>query len=593
MAAIDIAEIAEAPDLVRALEQSKSNLTPGAFASGEPVSEQEWRESVFEGQRNSQITRLVGAAFQKGDPTPVVLRKTLEFNRTQCNPPLDPKEVEGIVASVESREKERRAGVRDDLGTLLEEIKEADLGERLERLDDVLGVVTRLPRGEHDAYLKPLAKLTHLRIDNLRRRIRAYTEPAKVEQVVDPAVLAAGEEFAKSLGGRVLEEATEVVQRSGVVGERINIMLLFLVLTSRLLPRPASAVVKGVSSGGKSFTVAQVVRLVPARAVIERTGMSPKALAYTDEVLKHRTIILYEVEGMGDGGEYLLRSLLSEGRLSYETVESTPLGLKAKVIEKEGPTNLIMTTTRPRIHPENETRVLSLSINDTAEQTRQVLHGIAVGAKEIDYSRWHALQHWLRHETPGVVIPFAERLADLTNPATPRIRRDFRSVLSLLSAHALLCQTVRERDAEGRIIASIEDYRVVRDLVAALIEEACLTTVKPTVRETVEAVAHLTDHESSFPRTTLSLRGKILERKRSTPPPPEDGEDRPQYASVGEVAAYLDIDRSTASRRVAEAIALEYVVNDEGRPGRPAKLKIGEPLPEDETVLPQPEDLIE
>jgi hypothetical protein len=59
---------------------------------------------------------------------------------------------------------------------------------------------------------------------------------------------------------------------------------------------------------------------------------------------------------MADFLNYLVRSLLSEGRVRYETVEKTPEGLQARLIEREGPTGLIMTTTADSLHPENETR---------------------------------------------------------------------------------------------------------------------------------------------------------------------------------------------------------------------------------------------
>jgi len=39
------------------------------------------------------------------------------------------------------------------------------------------------------------------------------------------------------------------------VGESANAKLLYLALTTRLLDDPVSVVLKGVSSGGKSFTV--------------------------------------------------------------------------------------------------------------------------------------------------------------------------------------------------------------------------------------------------------------------------------------------------------------------------------------------------
>ena len=59
------------------------------------------------------------------------------------------------------------------------------------------------------------------------------------------------------------------------------------------------------------------------------TAMSERALAYGDEPLKHRILVLYEAEGMsGDTASYLIRSLLSEGCVRYETVEKTRRGCR-------------------------------------------------------------------------------------------------------------------------------------------------------------------------------------------------------------------------------------------------------------------------
>jgi hypothetical protein len=38
-----------------------------------------------------------------------------------------------------------------------------------------------------------------------------------------------------------------------------------------------------------------------------------------------------------DFATYLMRSLLSEGAVRYETVESTKNGIKPRLIEREGP----------------------------------------------------------------------------------------------------------------------------------------------------------------------------------------------------------------------------------------------------------------
>ena len=56
--------------------------------------------------------------------------------------------------------------------------------------------------------------------------------------------------------------------------------------------------------------------------------MSDRALAYSSEPLQHRHLVIYEAAGMAsEFATYLIRTLLSEGRLRYETVEKTKDGL--------------------------------------------------------------------------------------------------------------------------------------------------------------------------------------------------------------------------------------------------------------------------
>ena len=108
--------------------------------------------------------------------------------------------------------------------------------------------------------------------------------------------------------------------------------------------------------------------------------MSDRALAYSNEPLKHRHLVIYEAAGMAsEFATYLIRSLLSEGRVRYETVEKTTEGLGPRLIEREGPTGLIVTTTSLRLHPENETRMLSLTITDTPDPDGGRIPGAGAG----------------------------------------------------------------------------------------------------------------------------------------------------------------------------------------------------------------------
>lgn len=361
----------------------------------------------------------------------------------------------------------------------------------------------------------------------------------------------------------ILGKVAAVLRERGVVGEERNAKLLFLALITRFLPRPVSVAVKGPSSGGKSFLVEQVLQFFPPEAVYCLTAMSERALAYTEADLRNRFLVIYEAAGLsGEFASYLIRSLLSEGRIVYEVVEKTSQGLRPRRIEKEGPTGLLVTTTAVRLHPENETRLLSLQVMDTQEQTRAVLLALATGPKENkELTSWKALQVWLQHSEHRVVIPYAHLLAELTQTISVRLRRDFSSVLALITGHTILHQRLRQRDESGRIIATLQDYVAVRGLVGDIISEGVDATVSPAVRSTVHAVSELC------------------------------GETGGDSVSLGKLATRLKLDKSAASRRAAVARQLGFLKNLETRKGLPAQFVLADPLPEEIDVLPSLEAL--
>ena len=134
----------------------------------------------------------------------------------------------------------------------------------------------------------------------------------------------------------ILEELDHTLSELGLVGERRTAKLVYLAVTSRLLDRPVSIAVKGPSSGGKSFVVESALKLFPPEAFYALSAMSDRALAYSSEPLQHRHLVIYEAAGMAsEFATYLIRTLLSEGRLRYETVEKTKDGLNSST-DREG-----------------------------------------------------------------------------------------------------------------------------------------------------------------------------------------------------------------------------------------------------------------
>ena len=364
---------------------------------------------------------------------------------------------------------------------------------------------------------------------------------------------------------RLLDRFAVAIRQAGLAGEERAAKLVYLALTSRLLDRPISAAIKAPSAAGKSYLVDTVLRFFPESAFYTVTGMSERALVYSEEPLAHRTLVIYEAAGMASDGfaPYFLRTLLSEGHIRYETVETPKKGKpKGVVLEREGPTGAILTTTRVKLDPELETRLLSIPVTDSAKQTKAVMYALAEeneGEPEID-AEWPQLQRAIAEEGQTVTIPFARELAEAIPPAATRLRRDFGAILGLIRAHALLHGASRDRDHRDHTVATIEDYAAVRELVADLISEGVGRTVSPETRETVQAVESLApDHEDGVRQTAL--------------------------------AEELDLDRGTVSRRVRKALDGGYLRNLEDKRGRPHRLLPDDPLPEEQLILPEPEEL--
>jgi hypothetical protein len=382
---------------------------------------------------------------------------------------------------------------------------------------------------------------------------------------------------------RILDRFSEDLERAGATGEDRIGKLLFLSVTSRFLDQPVSIVVKGESSGGKSEMVVRVLSFFPKAAYLKITAMSEKVLAYDTENIKHRMLVITEAAALhSEFASYLLRCLLSEGCIDYRVVEKKNGEHGCRYFSREGPTGLILTTTRIRIHPENETRLLSVAINESPEQSRKVLKKIAerAGAPTLprglpDFETWRALHKWIELQEHRVEIPYADILHELFPITATRIRRDFGLILNLIKSHSILHQATRERSSEGWIIATVDDYSVVRDLVDDLIAESLEASIAPAVRETVDTVRKLTS-EYRLKQNELSRDGKA---------------EMPVAITLKILAAELGIDKSTTSRRARQAIDAGYLINFQDRRGRPMDLRIGEPMPSDRSVLPTAADV--
>ncbi len=380
----------------------------------------------------------------------------------------------------------------------------------------------------------------------------------------------------------ILKEVVDYCRKSGIVGEENNIRLIYVVLTSRVLDSPISLAIKGPSSVGKSYILKKVLALFPLSAYFDISSMSDKALFYTEETFERRFLIICEDVGLSsEFVSYLIRILLSEGQIKHMTVESTEHGNQGKFLEKKGPTGFITTTTKIQLHPENETRLLSIDISDDPDQTKQIIIKIAensMGSGEITPVPEEFIDYQLWLEKLGnkkVVIPYARILAEGTKPSAVRLRRDFSVVLNVIRVIAIIYQQQRQVDANGCIIATLDDYDLTYDLLSKRINEGAESSIKPIIRETVTAVEKLFNSDDS------GLVSSMIDKNG----------DRRVYIDNKTLADALGLDPSPTSRRVRQAIKLGFLENLETQRGKRSKIVLGKPIPDDDSILPTPNEL--
>jgi hypothetical protein len=291
----------------------------------------------------------------------------------------------------------------------------------------------------------------------------------------------------------------EAVKRLGYAGRTDTVELTYIALTSRLTDRPINQQILAPSAAGKNHALDTALAFFPPETFHKLTASSPRALVYTDEDFEHRSIVLCECDSLPEEGPAAsaVRSIVADGEMSYEVVEKDPSTGKQGVrrILKKGPTNLITTGVKP-LDAQMATRMLTVGILDTEEQTRAVLSAQgkqAAGASmpalsDAERDEFWAYQRWLGF-TKGVVVPFGEQLAQLVPAGAVRMRRDFRQLLSVIKTFAIMHQYHREKTPDGMVVASVADYTEAHRLLVPVFDVIVAEGVSGAVRETVEAVA--------------------------------------------------------------------------------------------------------
>jgi hypothetical protein len=364
----------------------------------------------------------------------------------------------------------------------------------------------------------------------------------------------------------ILDRVGATVVERGYAGDTLPVQLVFVAIVARSLKRPLNVAIVCDAAAGKNATIDAAKELHPPEAVFEIRSGSSKVIVYTDADYEHRVVLFAEADSIPDEGPAAsaIRSLAADNYLAYDVVEQDPDTKKysTRHIVKPGPTGLLTTSTRSLAH-QLSTRVLEIGLPDDVAQTRNVMHAHAARVQprvlELpSLDPWHAYGRYIAikaTELEGVNVPFAHVLANQVPARAVRMRRDFRQLLTVIEACALMRITQRTIMG-GWLVATLEDYRAARDLLLPVFDTLAAEGVTSAIRQTVLAIAV---DETNVSQATLAQR--------------------------------LELSPATVSWRVGRALEGGWLTDEAPPRTRKKLLRRGAPLPEEVSALPTAEDL--
>ena len=285
-------------------------------------------------------------------------------------------------------------------------------------------------------------------------QLESYVEKLAADALpITPLISEPDRAKAKELGSNphLIDEILKDIERLGMVGEKTNSILAYLVMTSRKMSEPLSLLILSGSGAGKSFLQDTILSLCPEEDLISLTALSNRALFYkgTDS-LKNKVLAIQEEAGAA-GAHYAIRNLISSKKLVIESTVKNPLTgkLETQTSVVRGPCSVFQTTTQPEADAETRSRFLITSVDESPEQTRAILEAqrqnctlegiLRKKNRDEILSRHHAFQRLLK---PLKVINTVE-LSFSYQGSRLLSRRDHPKYLSLILATAFLHQFQR------------------------------------------------------------------------------------------------------------------------------------------------------
>jgi predicted transcriptional regulator len=215
----------------------------------------------------------------------------------------------------------------------------------------------------------------------------------------------------------LLQKTNELIGSSGIVGEELNRLIMWLIYTSRKTNKPLHIISMGSSGTGKSHLQEKVGELIPDEDKIEITALTENAFYYFDKAeLGHKLILIEDLDGIL-AALYPLRELQSKQRISKTvTIKDKNGNTKTVHLKVNGPVCIAGCTTKESLYEDNANRCFLIYLDESNEQDARVMdYQRKISAGKINTTDETQARQLLQHvqkvlQPITVINPYAELL---------------------------------------------------------------------------------------------------------------------------------------------------------------------------------------
>ncbi|MBO6516841.1 MAG: hypothetical protein JJ975_09860 [Bacteroidia bacterium] len=271
---------------------------------------------------------------------------------------------------------------------------------------------------------------------------------------------------------------TGLLNNIGIVNEKDNRMICFLVSISRKLSRPLHLINVGSTGTGKSFLLETIGRTLPPEELLELTSISEKALFNINGSLTSKVIMIQDMFDVSDEVSYQLRELQSKGKLTRSVTQKLKDGTFTTIYQETlGPVSIMASTTDDKqIYADNSNRNIILSQDESDEQDKAILdRQKKLASRSIDTTKENQTIKQLQ-DLQRIIKPYRVKniyANDLELPPfVERKRRTMSIYLGLIEALTLLNQYQRKIeiiDGVEYLITDVNDIKWANRLIEPIL----------------------------------------------------------------------------------------------------------------------------